>query len=103
MLMAPKNKDTMTQNSQVIYRFKCDEVECDGEYIGETARALGQRLKQHFKTHPSSMITRPQKDIKITIDNICIVGREKKTLDRTMKEYVFIRANEATLNRHIGK
>ena len=35
LLMAPKNQDPMKSRSGVIYRFKCDRVECDDEYIGE--------------------------------------------------------------------
>ena len=28
-LMAPNDKDTITQKSEVIYKYKCDRVECD--------------------------------------------------------------------------
>ena len=28
-LAAPKDKDTITQKSGVIYRFKCERVDCD--------------------------------------------------------------------------
>ena len=33
LLMTPKDKAPITKNSGVIYRFKCDRVECDEEYI----------------------------------------------------------------------
>ena len=39
-LVAPKDKDHITNKSGIIYRFKCDRLECDEEYIGETARTL---------------------------------------------------------------
>ena len=29
----------------VIYRYKCDRVDCDDEYIGESARNFEERLK----------------------------------------------------------
>ena len=32
-LVAPKDKDHITKKSGIIYRFKCDRLECDGEYI----------------------------------------------------------------------
>ena len=38
LLMAPKDKDPILKKSGVIYRYKCDRVECDEEYIGESAR-----------------------------------------------------------------
>ena len=42
-LVAPKDKDHITKKSGVIYRFKCDRLECDEEYIGETSRTFGER------------------------------------------------------------
>ena len=35
LLMAPKDKDHITKKSGIIYRFKCNRVDCDDEYIGE--------------------------------------------------------------------
>ena len=35
-LVAPKDKDHITKKSGIIYRFKCDRLECDEEYIAET-------------------------------------------------------------------
>ena len=37
LLMAPKDQDPMKNRSGVIYRFKCDRMECDDEYIGESS------------------------------------------------------------------
>ena len=34
-LMAPKDKDPLLKKSGVIYRYKCDRVDCEDEYIGE--------------------------------------------------------------------
>ena len=33
LLVAPRNKDPITKKSGVIYRYKCDRVECDEEYL----------------------------------------------------------------------
>ena len=49
LLMAPKDKDPLMKKSRVIYRYKCDRVECDEEYIGESSRTFGERLKEHQK------------------------------------------------------
>ena len=32
-----------------MYRFKCNRVECDEEYIGESARNFGERFKEYLK------------------------------------------------------
>ena len=55
--MAPKDKTTEQKNSGVIYRFKYDRLECDEEYIGETARTFGERFKEHMKAPPLLMTT----------------------------------------------
>ena len=36
-LVAPKDQDHLTKKSGIIYKYKCDRLECDEEYIGETA------------------------------------------------------------------
>ena len=48
-LMAPKDKDHITKKSGIIYRLKCDRLECDEECIGETPRTFGERYKEHLK------------------------------------------------------
>ena len=48
-LVAPKDQDHLTKKSGIIYRYKCDRLECDEEYIGETARTFGERYKEHLK------------------------------------------------------
>ena len=55
-LMAPKDKDPLMKKSGVIYRYKCDRVECDEEYIGESSRTSGERFKEHQKA-PSPYLT----------------------------------------------
>ena len=47
--MAPKGKDHITMKSGIIYRFKCQRVDCDDEYIGESSRTFGERFKEHLK------------------------------------------------------
>ena len=43
LLMAPKDKDTIWKKSGVIYRYKCNRVDCEEEYIGESARNFAER------------------------------------------------------------
>ena len=47
--MAPMDKDTKLQKIWVIYQYKCPTINCPVEYIGETGRSFGERLKEHLK------------------------------------------------------
>ena len=58
LLMAPKDRDPIQKQSGVIYRYHCDRVDCDEEYIGESSRTFGERFKEHLK--PPSPIYGPQ-------------------------------------------
>ena len=44
LLMAPKDKGPIIKRSGVIYRYKCDRVDSDHEYIGESARIFEERF-----------------------------------------------------------
>ena len=103
LLVAPKDKEHITQKSGIIYRFKCDRVECDEEYIGESARTFGEGFKEHLKCpspiYDHSTITGHS----ITLDNFSIVGREEQNLTRLIKAAIFIRVNNPSLNKNIGK
>ena len=103
LLMAPKDKDPITNKSGVIYRFKCSEDGCEEEYIGESARTLAERFKEHQKSpspfHDHCNISGHKADI----NNFSIIGREDQSLTRAIKEALFIRVNDPSLNRNIGK
>ena len=102
-MTAPKDKDHITKKSGIIYRFKCHRVDCDDEYIGESSRTFGGRFKEHLKAsspiHDHQNITGHD----ITIDNFSIVGREDQNLIRAIKEAIYIRVNNPSLNNNIGK
>ena len=48
-LVAPKDQDHIIRKSGIIYRYKCNRLECNEEYIGETDRTFGERFKEHLK------------------------------------------------------
>ena len=103
LLVAPKDREHITQKSGIMYRYKCDRVECDEEYIGESARTFGERFKEHLKCpspiYDHSNITGHN----TTLDNFSIVGREDQNLMRLIKEAIYIRVNNPSLNKNIGK
>ena len=103
LLMAPKDKDPLLKKSGVIYRYKCDRVDCEDEYIGESARNFEERYKEHLKA-PSPIHDHVNiSGHNVTIDNFTILGREDHNLLRTIKEALYIRVNNPSLNRNIGK
>ena len=103
LLMAPKYQDAIQKKSGVIYRYKCDRVECHEEYIGESSRTFGERFKEHLKA-PSPIYDHfNTTGHHVTIENFNIVGREDQNLNRWMKEALFIRVNNPSLNKNIGK
>ena len=87
----------------MIYWFKCDSIDCEEEYIGESARTFGERYKEHLKA-PSLIYEHQNNTGHITsVENFRIIGREDHNIARAVKEAMYIRVNNPTLNRNIGK
>ena len=91
------------QCGPVTYRYKCSEYECEEEYIGESARTFAERFKEHYKA-PSPIFDHCNTtDHNININNFTIVWREDQKLTRAIKEALFIRVNDPSLNRNTAK
>ena len=103
LLMASEDKDPIQKKSGVIYIYKCDRVKCDDEYIGESSRIFGERFKGHLKAPSPKFDHLNITGHNVTINNFNIVGREDQNLMRTIKEDLYIRVNDPSLNRNIGK
>ena len=93
----------MVSKSGAISWFQCGDLTCDDEYIGETSRTFGERFKEHLKDplpihHHSNQTGYPTNQ-----NNFQIIGREGHGLARNIKESIFIRVNNSTLNRNIGE
>ena len=102
-LVAPKHKDHITKTSGVIHRYKCDRVECDEEYIEESPRTFGERLREHLKA-PSPIYDHCNiRGHTTSLETFSIVGKEDQNLTRQVKEAVYIRVNSPSLNKNIGK
>ena len=90
--MAPKDQDIIQKKNGVIYRYNCDRVECDEEYIGESSRTFGERFKEHLKA-PSPIYDHfNTTGHQVTIENF-------NTGYRWIKEALFIRVNNPSLNK----
>ena len=80
-----------------------DRLECDEKYIGETARTFGDRFKEHLKA-PSPIYDHSNTTGHTTnISYFSIVSREEQNLSTLIKESMFIRVNNPSLNKNIGK
>ena len=102
-LMTPKDQDPIKNRSGLIYRFKCNRVECDDEYTGESSRTFGERFREHHKA-PSPVFDHfNTTGHQVSLENFSIVGREEQNLMRAIKEALYIRVNNPSLNRNIGK
>ena len=66
-------------------------------------RSFGERFKEHQKA-PSPIYDHSNiSGHQVTIENFNIVGREDQNLSRAIKEALYIRVNNPSLNRNIGK
>ena len=103
VLMKPKDWDSKDSKSSLIYSYQCHHCDCDEEYIGETSRTLGERRREHLK-QPSPIHSHSQTTgHSIGNNNFNIIGREDQGQARTIKESIYIRVNNPTLNQNIGK
>ena len=103
LLGNPKDKDPKTNKSGIIYHYKCPHINCPDAYIGESGRALGDRVKEHLKApspiHQHSTTTGHPLDP----DHFNSAHKEVHSHSRTIKEAMFIHIHEPTLNRNLGK
>ena len=103
LLGNPKGKDPKTHKSGIIYHYKCPHINCPDAYIRESGRALGDRVKEHFKTpspiHQHSNTTGHPLDL----DLFKIIHKEVHSHSRTIKEAMFVHIHDPTLNRNLGK
>ena len=103
ILVSPKDKDKITSKNSVIYSFTCGMIDCNEECIGESGRTFGERYKEHLKAPSPIFLHQSNSGHVTTLDNFKIIGREDNSLARTIKESMYIRVNNPTLNRNIGK
>ena len=103
LLMFPKDKDATTKQSNILYWFKCGKTECDDEYIEGSARTFEERYKEHLKTPSSIFEHQNTTGHTTTVDNFKIIGREGHNMAKAIKEAIYIRVNNSSLNRNVGR
>ena len=103
LLVSPKDKDPMISKCGAIYWFQCGDLSCHVEYLGETSRTFGERFKEHLKDPSPIHQHSNHTDHPTSQNKFQIIGREEHGLARNIKESIFIRVNNPTLSRNIGK
>jgi hypothetical protein len=103
LLVAPKDK-VQQKKTGVVYHIPCGQ--CPTSYIGESERALGQRLAEH---HRPSCVNSPvvayARDVghNINWEGVCILDRDDNWFRRGVREAAHIRKEDSTLNRDGGR
>ena len=81
-------------------------MECDEEFICESARTFTERFKAHLKAPSPIYDHYNTSGHNVTIENFSIVGRKDQTLMKNIKEAIYkiyIKVNNPSLNRNVGK
>ena len=104
LLVNPKDRTPIDKKCGVVYHIQCED--CDSSYIGETARSMSTRFKEHTATN-RTVITAVGEHCKNTghamsWDNVKIIGNESSYWKRKIKEAIEIRCQTPQLNRDQG-
>ena len=102
-LVQPKDKDPKEKKSGVSYYNQCPAIDCGDEHIGETSRTLEKQCKEYPRELSPIQVHRQLTGHQTTPHNFNILGREGQDLTRLIKEAIFIRISNPTLNKNIGK
>ena len=101
-LVRPKDPSAKEKQCGVIYEVTCST--CHQQYVGETARPLGTRFKEHL-TQPSSAVLEHTKRTghQFSMDDVKIITREDHFTRRKIKEALAIHKKTPVLNRDKGE
>ena len=102
-LVIPKDKDPKLQKSGIIYHYKCTHIKCTEAYIGETGRALGDRVNEHLKAPSPIYLQSNSTGHPLDPDCFNIIHKETHSSSRIIKEAMFIRVNDPTFKQEPRK
>ena len=104
MLVHPKDRTPDHQKCGVVYHLQCGD--CDSTYVGETARALDARIKEHSSIKRATLTAVAEHckehEHSFTWENISVLAREDNTNRRRIREALEIQQSSASLNRDTG-
>ena len=106
LLVRPKDPVGKEKVVGPVYKIECDS--CEATYIGETERSLKARFSEHRR--PSSINSEVSRHINVdstdhavTLDKTKVLAVEPKWFERGVKEAIYIRAYEPSLNKDGGR
>ena len=100
-ILISKDKDHPQDKCGVVYQLTCRD--CEASYIGETERALKQRLKEHQKDSSPVGHHMGYSKHKVDSQNIRIIDRDSRWFQRGVRDAIQIRSRSPTLNRDRGR
>ena len=109
-LVSLKDRKPKGRQSNLVYGIVCGAEGCDESYVGETKQALKARLYQHHRpstsgdpTFDSAVYTHISQTGHIISDkDVKILSKEENWYKRGVKEAVFERLENPSLNRRGG-
>jgi hypothetical protein len=103
IIVKPKDKTPQLDMCGAVYEITCPT--CKETYVGETARTVKTRLKEHTR-HAGPLTAIGEHCLntghQITESNIKVIGREDYLWKRKIKEAIEIMQKQPTLNRDTG-
>ena len=107
-LVHPKDKVPKDKQNNLVYGIQCTDNGCKDLYIGETKQPLARRMYQHRRASASgcgdSAVYSHLNSTNHTFDNkdVVILDRESRWFERGVKEAVYVKREEPSLNRGGG-
>ena len=106
-LVHPKDKQPKGRLSGVVYGVQCSDQDCTDKYIGETAQPLENRMSQHRRSSTSGNESAVYTHLStnnhhFNTEDVCILDRESRWYERGVKEAIWVRADNPSLNRTGG-
>ena len=76
LLVAPKDKDNITQKSGVIYGYRWNRLKCEEEYTGQPAKTFWGKVKEHVRALSPIYDHVNTLGCHTKLENFSIVGRK---------------------------
>ena len=111
LLVSPKDKTEKKDTAGPIYYIRCQgqtqRSQCTESYINETERSLKTRFLEHrspssTSSEVSQHIHIESPDHHVELEEVKILDREQRYFERGVKEAIYIRVNQPSLNKDWG-
>ena len=103
-----KDKLPKDKQSKIVYAILCQDQECDELYIGETKQTVAKRMYQHRRVSTSGSGDSAEYThiscTKHSFENkdVVILDKEARWFERGVKEAIYVKREEPSLNRGGG-